>query len=697
VNLYKKLCLLLGIFLAAPVFSQAKQENAYQRILNFMRETAPQESHGLAAVAAEAHNKKKKASPLKNHTLSTQALQEHALELLAMHDTQAHNVGDVTFHPHAWDRLDLISGVLPAIDRTKTVFGKLYLARLLTSPTHDITTLRNRQKVIKAFLQRPEKTKKIVSLLSEIAGHQKDMIGLLDPKHPLYDEGIQLVFHKWPPRMLFSLLSKHRYMESFSKMLGDAWFTFGPFLYVWAIKKFWTNIDDIKKDSFSFLGKSFALSEEKNFKLGLKAALAAIILYSIPHMINMVTGIAERGKTIEYMRKQLLPLVSFYSHADTFAQLSKRAFPELALLEGELGLLQKRENPHISQTLSLVLKNPLLKNSALTQLTQGGNLIAAVPQLQDQGKKIFNGIALVAALDAYTALAQFFREQTEELPVCFPNYITLKPYVSVEKLYKHQQRTHPDSFAHQHALSPLAYQPTPYLSTEKFWHTILPVASNDEVITNSITLGGKRHKQNILLTGLPEKGKSTTAKSLALVVLFAQTLGICPARSVLLTPFSLINIYANIKDDLANDRSLFKTEIYECLSIVEAIKNLPPGNVSFTVADEMFKGTEACAGEASSWAVTKYLCGLKNSISVNATNFSSLAQLDTKEDLLTGYYLPVIDVDGEMKPSFRLQRGYQPLAQTTSIFREENYPKEIIADMEHILLNPKEFDQGEAQ
>ena len=120
---------------------------------------------------------------------------------------------------------------------------------------------------------------------------------------------------------------------------------------------------------------------------------------------------------------------------------------------------------------------------------------------------------------------------------------------------------------------------------------------------NSMTLGGTAKPQNAIITGLFESGKSTLLQTITLNILLAQTVGICSAQDMVITPFASINMYANIKDDIASGRSLFKTELYRAVQLLNYIKQLPAGAFSYTAADSTFTGTEAGAGQAAAYAL----------------------------------------------------------------------------------------------
>jgi len=640
-------------------------ENSYQCILGYLQQNTHEQSttHTIEHSATTASTQ---PSSFSNYTLSEYALQEHALKLLAHHDAYANMQGTVTFPPEAWESLSLLHGthnILSAIDRTQTVLGRIFLAKLLTNPINDPSQILKRQALIKALIAHPELVQAIKHNLQVLSAEQNGLISLTDNAHPLYDKGLSFYHHQWIVRHL----SKTRLWENIAKLIGDIWFIAGPILYSSVIgklllKRLSHTRTELREKALGTKTPNHATvwqrTKSKVFNEYLiDPTIALIILYSIPHIMNVVRWIKHRSEAHRYMRNNMALLKTFFEKVQLLKELAAY-FPELIQLSDEVDTGVVTTNPTLSQ-LKTLLKSPAFSHTSQVSYFHpyAGDVIAALPLLTKCHQELYKGVALIGALDAYCALATLYQEHTatDDTPFCFARFI------------KH---------------------PTPYLSVQDFWH---PSLQKETVVHNSITLGGAQYPQNIILTGIYESGKSTILKSIALNVLCAQTIGICPARDFVCTPFSCINVYANITDDLANNRSLFKTELYRSLQLLKHIQKLPPHQFSFSTINKAFTGTEAGAGEAASYAVTRYLAKLENSISLNTTNFLSLTELAEKNpENIKNYYLPA-KFNGSVEYSYALTPGRQELQQTCSIFKEEQFPVNMIQEMEHLLQNPGEY------
>jgi hypothetical protein len=177
----------------------------------------------------------------------------------------------------------------------------------------------------------------------------------------------------------------------------------------------------------------------------------------------------------------------------------------------------------------------------------------------------------------------------------------------------------------------------PYIKAKDFW---FPGLLNDpnlkHVVTNSIGMGYLTNEaRNILLTGPNAGGKSTILKGLVTMIIMAQTLGIAPAAQLEFTPFSKVQTYINIVDSAAEGVSTFRAELNRARDLLNTIIGLAPREFSFTIFDEVFRGTnpeEAIQGSAYLAAV---LGKMPNSMSIIATHFGLLTKL---EELLPGIY-----------------------------------------------------------
>lgn len=607
--------------------------------------------------------------------MTVKQAREQALQMMSEHDAKGSQRGDVTFPVDAWESLNILTGSHSVLDsistHTQTYFGPLFLARLLTTPTTNIGKLSKRQDLIKSLSQTPELKTTLETLCSAAGELQDHLIGITSPQHPLYDEGLKLYHHKW---FLHRILPSHkRGWATLAKLGGDAWIGAGPIAFALAVNKLrkgtlspvqyksdsGKEVRKIKKTDGSDRGnteqwesKSQALTRMTGFKSAnvARALSAFFAAYFIYHGINTGTWQYKRFKAIHYMYHQLRPLKQFFKILSVLRKYAERV-PALKAIADEVDFDINMDDPDLLR-LKKILRGPAFKHELSAQLA-GGDVVIAVDLLHKCRSKIMKGVGLLGAIDGYCGLATWYQK----------NRTNLHTPVSMAQLTKAD---------------------APFVQLNQFWHPSVARSAPDSLVLNSMSLG-KGIPLNAIITGLFESGKSTFLHAIALCILCAQSIGIVPAQFCNITPFAAINVYANVKDDIANDRSLFKTELFRALQLLTHIKNLPQGQFSFSIADATFTGTEAGAGQAAAYAVARYLGNLDNSVALHATNFLSLSRLGKENpQKFTNYFLPSFYND-RTEHSYILTPGTQEPLLSTAIFKEEKLPQNMIDIMEQEL------------
>jgi DNA mismatch repair protein MutS len=206
----------------------------------------------------------------------------------------------------------------------------------------------------------------------------------------------------------------------------------------------------------------------------------------------------------------------------------------------------------------------------------------------------------VAEIDAMMSIVKLYNERTEETPWCFPEYITHK---------------------------------APYIGLDNFRN---PMIEQGRAVLNTIELGGQ-HRQNALITGGNGNGKSTTLRSITESIIFAQSLGIAPAKQMILTPFSYVASCMNISDDIKGNRSLFQAQVDTIKNVADKLTNLDDGRFGFTILDEMFTGTQGSDATALAYATTETLGRIAKSINMVVTHAIELTQLEGRGQPFTNY------------------------------------------------------------
>jgi DNA mismatch repair ATPase MutS len=161
----------------------------------------------------------------------------------------------------------------------------------------------------------------------------------------------------------------------------------------------------------------------------------------------------------------------------------------------------------------------------------------------------------------------------------------------------------------------------PQLKINNFYH---PLVNNEKKITNSAFI---TNTKNMIITGPNAAGKSTFIKSIAVNALLAQTICICFAKKIIITPFSYIASQINTYD-INGQKSLFQAEMYNIKSILDDIKLHSANNTnSIVFLDELFNSTNIVEGVAASYAICDKLSQFKSNLNIFATHFVYLCKL----------------------------------------------------------------------
>ncbi|MBI2345130.1 hypothetical protein HYV10_03620 [Candidatus Dependentiae bacterium] len=167
----------------------------------------------------------------------------------------------------------------------------------------------------------------------------------------------------------------------------------------------------------------------------------------------------------------------------------------------------------------------------------------------------------------------------------------------------------------------------PILEIQDYWHPIIPI---QRVIKNNISLGINAIARNAVITGANAGGKTTAMTAIMLSAIFAQSLGIVPAQRYNATPFTRMHTYLDITTNLKDNESLFIAQANRAKHLYKSIKECSNGQKTLTVLDEIFTGTRADFAEKASYEFAEKLGRISSSISIIATHFPKLTELEQK-------------------------------------------------------------------
>ena len=209
----------------------------------------------------------------------------------------------------------------------------------------------------------------------------------------------------------------------------------------------------------------------------------------------------------------------------------------------------------------------------------------------------------------------------------------------------------------------------PYLYAKNIYHPSLGL--DGDVVKNTIQIGNKT--KNLLITGPNKSGKSTFIKSLALAVIFSQSIGIVSAEKFRITPFTIINTYLQIPDETGRE-SLFEAEMNRAKEYIETLDSIRNNEFSFIIMDEIFTSTNYIEGYSAAFAICKKLSEYRNSISVITTHFTNMTN-----KRMTNYKF-VIDrnEDDDIIYTYKMKRGVSKQYIALELLKKAGFHQNVI-------------------
>ena len=215
------------------------------------------------------------------------------------------------------------------------------------------------------------------------------------------------------------------------------------------------------------------------------------------------------------------------------------------------------------------------------------------------------------------------------------------------------------------------------LRLEEAYHPLI-----EEPVKNSVETDG-----GVLITGSNASGKSTFLKTVALNVLFAQTIHTCTADSYCGEPLTLFSSMA-LRDNLSGNDSYFMVEIKAMKRILDYME-ANPGIRVICFVDEVLRGTNTVERIAASTEILKHLME-KCCIVFAATHDGELT--DTLKDRYVNYHFEEEIKDGDVLFNYRLQNGKATTRNAIKLLSVMGFPKELVDSAEG--ASAKFLDKG---
>lgn len=192
-------------------------------------------------------------------------------------------------------------------------------------------------------------------------------------------------------------------------------------------------------------------------------------------------------------------------------------------------------------------------------------------------------------------------------------------------------------------------------------------------IPNSIVLG----KKSILLTGSNMSGKTTFIRSIAINVLFAQTINTCFASNFYIPPMRIYSAI-RISDDVLSGKSYYFEEVQ---TINKLIEESHAGIRSLFLLDEIFKGTNTIERIAAGKAVLSHLCRNSNVVFVSTHDIELTELLKDEYEL---YHFTEEVHDNAVHFDYKLKEGKLKTRNAIRILEINGYPKDVIEEAKEI-------------
>jgi len=612
---------------------------------------------------------------------------------------------EAILNEYAWGDLKLFYGtttdpgyhLISRINRTVTTLGEAALATLLVTPTTNIYVLQERQHILKILLSNPEQLEELSTCLRVCQDAEQSIVSFWTATDPLYSkEYMNYMEDKFYAKGKNASNKSAGWLEFKKRIFRDFWSIQYRFLYPFtapAITEmfFYDEITEsgtrkkLWKDAIPYYGhwkqyRRISRSIEKVKRHGGDTS-GLKFLYLIPiTSAGIYTWIAYGGiqNYLEYssvLRHLALRMADVQAFIVTADQVSKKIANSLPLeaaygqhLTAVRSLLAKsKEHTELGRLIKYLQELPLSDWSYF--FNNAGKLLAGHKLFIEHKEAFSDAMYEIGLLDAHLSFATLMQEAAV--------YNSKHTYVFVDFLDRNQRTK-------------------PYLKMEDMWN---PFLDSKQAVGNSIEMDGEAGgMRNVILTGPNAGGKSTFLTGVTNALLLAHVMGIGPAKQIVITPFSRINTYIDIADDIAAGKSLFMAEVDRAQKHIKLLEKLKPNEFSFSIFDEPFSGTNPIEGAAAEYSILEALADYTNSLTMVATHYPIVMLLEEKvrEKGFANYkvYITRQPTTGKLNYTYKIVRGKSNQAIAIDILEEQGYDTRMLARAREIIEHPENYQSN---
>lgn len=623
------------------------------------------------------------------------------LKLFKQNEAYSKNISKIKTSRKLFQNLEVLCGehqsnshLLSKIDRTKSYAGKVSLAKMLLEPTTDIDELQKRQNIISELTTNKETFLKLETFLEDYKKAETTFLNFFEKNEfiNLFNSSNYFPNALWQIELLVSIMPQSMLDELDFDAFGDKINQSHSLIDGINLYTLREKFDNIKRQIRLGISQNWKLIPEtfkkdnadliENTKNSKFKKLTSLLLLK-PNLKDTkfhISTIVDNIRSIYYQLKEeknkykkvknaYEKLINIRQIINTADQIEKSINQNSELKE--LAISFKKSNEYttleafnvIENNFNKLEKEEALFESALKNLRSTtfktdeapvlylyllkGRILSTAYLIAKTQNKLVDFVRSIGQIDAYISIAKLYKEsKNNSAQYCFPQYLDQK---------KSQ------------------------IELQNFWS---PFINSNNVITNNIQLGGNKIEKCVLISGPNAGGKSTVLKSIILNALLAQTIGIAPSKSCMITPFSYIDSYLNITDNISGGNSLFKSEVLRVKNMLNEIKS---NGKSLIIVDEMFSGTNPREGQAASFAIAEHIAELSNTdnklIALLASHYSKMTELEETTNGIFKNYKVTANINKnshKINYPFTLQEGSSNQAIAIDLLQAENLDSKII-------------------
>lgn len=606
---------------------------------------------------------------------------------------------------YVWKDLHLFYGTTTApthhffsrINKTITVLGEIALASLISAPIKDLQILTKRQQLLRFFFQEAEVSNNLKNELQAYKASEKAILSLWSETDPLYtkeyNEHLTSLFYYKNPA-----LNKRANRLQWNKIFfRDIWDIYATCLSIPLSGILITEsvIAFSKQDKFK------EITKEQNVRKKTYEEVFPLFLpiWNFYHINNKNKGISSKTPLYIFAAIDSLAFIwrnyEAYSRYKTYSSCLQNLALRMADLQTFLAIAKKIN--------TLVQNNPYLEELYSQQLTAIRGLLARSNEQSEVGELLRYLEKLPLRSWSYIrhnagkllASYKLFLEHKSIFHDAMYTFGELDAFLSVATLIKETNDIGaPCSYTFTQFLSSKNYT-KPHLELTEMWN---PMLEPTKAIGNDVIMHAHKGVRNMILTGPNAGGKSTFLTGTAQAILLSQTFGIAPAKSCKMTPFSKINTYIDITDDIAAGKSLFLAEVSRFQDHLDLLKQSKEEEFSFSIFDEPFSGTNPIEGAAAEYAVLNSISKYTNALLIVATHYPIVMLLEQNEPT-KGFknYKVFINYKPngtDIEYTYKVIPGMSNQTIAIDILANQGYAPEILKQAKDIINHPEKYKKS---